>query len=138
MIIPAKSPTKSKMAVKRGLAFLAKLQKDEKQAFPIFDELDRVFGKDRAAGNEAVSTLDALEELEDEDKDVEAQQVHDLTTEDEITPNKQSCQRETPPSTAPSTNKTKKARTETIEILKDFSSKIEKISGVMEIASEHI
>ncbi|KAK1398439.1 hypothetical protein POM88_008302 [Heracleum sosnowskyi] len=69
--------------------------------------------------------------------DVEAQQVHDLTTEDEITPNKQSCQRETQPSTAPSTNRTTKARTETIEVLKDFSSKIEKISGVMETVSEH-
>ncbi|KAK1394659.1 hypothetical protein POM88_013715 [Heracleum sosnowskyi] len=79
-----------------------------------------------------------MAELEDEDKDVEAQQVHDLTTEDEITPNKQSCQRETPPSAAPSTNRTKKARTETIEVLKDFSSKIEKISGVMETASENI
>ncbi|KAK1394617.1 hypothetical protein POM88_013673 [Heracleum sosnowskyi] len=83
--------------------------------FPFFDELGRVFGKDRAAGNEAISTLDALEELEDEDKD-----------------------RETPPSTTPSTNRTKKARTETIEVLKDFSTKIEKISGVMETASEHI
>ncbi|KAL8099541.1 hypothetical protein AgCh_031980 [Apium graveolens] len=51
--------------------------------FPFFDELGRIFGKDRAMGNEAISTLDALEELEEEGKDIEAEQVYDLTTEDE-------------------------------------------------------
>ncbi|KAL2935859.1 Hydrogen cyanide synthase subunit HcnC [Bienertia sinuspersici] len=42
-----------------------------------------------------------------------------------------------PPSTTRST-KTKRARTETIEALKEFSTKLAKISDVMEGASEHI
>lgn len=102
--------------------------------FPLFDELGRIFGKDRAAGNESASTLDALEELEEEDKDAEAEQGNDVSTEDDTTHNTQSRQMETPPSTT----RTKKARTETIEALKEFSSKLEKMSGVMETASEHI
>lgn len=44
---------------------------------------------------------------------------------------------ETPPTTTLN-NRTKKAIIETIEALKDFSSKLEKMSGVMETASEHI
>ncbi|KAL8109184.1 hypothetical protein AgCh_025324 [Apium graveolens] len=106
------------------------------KSFPFFDELCKIFGKDRAMGNEAASTLDALEELEEEGKDIKAEQVYDLTTEDEVTPSNQNRQIKTPSSTAPT--KTKKARTETIEALKDFSSKLEKLSSVMEIASEHI
>lgn len=42
------------------------------------------------------------------------------------------------PSTAPTSTRTKKAMTETIEALKDFSCKFEKMSRVMENASEHI
>ncbi|KMS97334.1 hypothetical protein BVRB_6g156130 [Beta vulgaris subsp. vulgaris] len=44
----------------------------------------------------------------------------------------------TPQSKTPSSNRTKRARTETIEALKEFSTKIGKISEVMEAATEHI
>ncbi|KAK1368766.1 hypothetical protein POM88_034858 [Heracleum sosnowskyi] len=106
--------------------------------FPLFDELGRIFGKNRASGNESANALDALEELEEEDRDMESEQVHDLSIEDEGTPATQSRQMKTPPSAAPASTRTKEARTETIEALKDFSSKLEKMSGVMENASEHI
>ncbi|KAK1391561.1 hypothetical protein POM88_010617 [Heracleum sosnowskyi] len=106
--------------------------------FPLFDELGGIFGKDRASENESASALDALEELEEEDKDMELEQVHELSIEDEGTPATQSRQIKTPPSAAPASTRTKKARTETIEALKDFSRKLEKMSGLMENASEHI
>lgn len=40
--------------------------------------------------NESASAPDALEELEEEDKDMEAEQMYDLITEEEATSNTQS------------------------------------------------
>ncbi|XP_074347313.1 uncharacterized protein LOC141686159 [Apium graveolens] len=105
--------------------------------FPLFDELSKIFGKDWAVGNESANAMDALEELEEEIRDGEGEQVPNFT-EDSHTSNKQNRQMETPGSSTSSSVRTKKARTETIEVLKDFSSKLEKMSGVTETASEYI
>lgn len=105
--------------------------------FPLFNELSIIFGKDRAVGNESTNVMDALEELEEEERDTEEEPVPNLTEDDHIT-NTQNRQMETLVSNISSFARTKKARTETIEALKDFSSKLEKMSGVMETASGHI
>ncbi|KAK1358761.1 hypothetical protein POM88_043235 [Heracleum sosnowskyi] len=105
--------------------------------FPLFDELARIFGKDRAVGNESANAMDALEKLEEEERDTKEERVPSFTEDGHI-PNTQNRQMETPASSTSSSVRTNKARTETIDVLKDFSSKLEKMSGVMETASEHI
>ncbi|XP_048500636.1 uncharacterized protein At2g29880-like isoform X2 [Beta vulgaris subsp. vulgaris] len=105
--------------------------------FPFFDELGKIFGKDRAVGNESANVHDVLEEMDEEEREEEGQEVPQYSLE-EINPSSQNSPMGPPPSTTPSTRRTKKARTETIEVLKEFSTKLEKISDVMEAASEHI
>lgn len=94
--------------------------------FPLYDELGRIFGKDRAAGNESANAMDTLEELEEEDRDTEEEQVPNVNTDNSHISNTQNRQMETSLSSTPSCARTKKARTETIEALKDFSSKLMK------------
>ncbi|KAL2929745.1 hypothetical protein RDABS01_035155, partial [Bienertia sinuspersici] len=95
--------------------------------FPLFDDLGKIFGKDREVGNEAEHVFDILEDMEEEERGGEELQAPHYDVE-ETRP---------PPSTTRST-KTKRARTEKIEALKEFSTKLAKISDVMEGASEHI
>ncbi|KAL1823804.1 hypothetical protein ACET3Z_010582 [Daucus carota] len=62
--------------------------------FIFFDELSRIFDKDRATGNESTSELNALEELEEEVKEPESDQVYNLMRDqvpaegDELMPNR--------------------------------------------------
>uniref|UniRef100_A0A803MUY2 Myb/SANT-like domain-containing protein n=1 Tax=Chenopodium quinoa TaxID=63459 RepID=A0A803MUY2_CHEQI len=44
--------------------------------FPLYDDLGKIFGKDRAVGNEAESVFDVLEEMEQEKRGGEEQELH--------------------------------------------------------------
>ncbi|KAL2938169.1 hypothetical protein RDABS01_021618 [Bienertia sinuspersici] len=109
--------------------------------FPFYEELGKIWGKDRAVGNESGTVYDALEEMEEEARGGEEQEVPELNVEEPNSTNE--CDSMGPPSstpqaTNPPTSRTKRARTETIEAIKEFSTKIGKISDVMEAATEHI
>ncbi|KAL2893687.1 hypothetical protein RDABS01_009596 [Bienertia sinuspersici] len=87
------------------------------------------------------TVYDALEEMEEEARGGEEQEVPELNVEEPNLTNE--CDSMGPPSstpqaTTPPTSRTKRARTETIEAIKEFSTKIRKISDVMEAATEHI
>ncbi|XP_048503328.1 uncharacterized protein LOC125498986 [Beta vulgaris subsp. vulgaris] len=99
------------------------------------------WGKDRAVGNESRTVYDVLQEMEDGARVGEEHQVPDLNAEESNSPTQCDPIRppsSTPQSKTPSSSRTKRARTETIEALKEFSTKIGKISEVMEAATEHI
>ncbi|CAO2836033.1 unnamed protein product [Amaranthus hypochondriacus] len=108
--------------------------------FPYYDELSKLWGKDRATGNEAENVNDVLDEIEEvaRVRDEEVTEVNnediDSTTQCDQTGPSLS----TPQSTTPTSSKTKRARTETIEILNGFSTKLGKIGDVMEAATKHI
>ncbi|KMS99982.1 hypothetical protein BVRB_1g018220 isoform B [Beta vulgaris subsp. vulgaris] len=109
--------------------------------FPFYEELGKIWGKDRAVGNESGTVYDVLQEMEHGARVEEEHQVPDLNAEESNSPTQ--CDptgppSSTPQSTTPSSSRTKRARTETIEALKEFSTKIGKISDVMEAATEHI
>ncbi|XP_021752388.1 uncharacterized protein LOC110717910 [Chenopodium quinoa] len=105
--------------------------------FPFYDNLGKIFGKDRAIGNEATNVDDVLDEVDEEDKGEEEQEVPQYS-EEHISSTPLCNQTRPPLSTTPTTTRTKRARTEIIEVLKEFSTKVGKISDVMEAAGEHI
>ncbi|KAK9690983.1 hypothetical protein RND81_09G168800 [Saponaria officinalis] len=107
--------------------------------FPLYDELARIFGKDRATENEGGSLQDVLEEMEDEgtNEQQEEEQIH-VSNIEETFPTSSINQVEPSSSNAPLSKKTKRAKTETPEALKEFSTKLGKMSDVMEAAGEHI
>ncbi|XP_019107593.2 uncharacterized protein At2g29880 [Beta vulgaris subsp. vulgaris] len=81
--------------------------------FPFFDELGKIFGKDKTVGNESGNVHDVLEEMDEEEREDEGQEVPQYSVE-EISPSSQNSPMGPPPSTTPSTRRTKKARTENI------------------------
>ncbi|XP_074299992.1 uncharacterized protein LOC141631191 [Silene latifolia] len=105
--------------------------------FPLYDELAKIWGKDRANGNEGGSVQDALEEMENEvrgeQEEIEEEEIHISNTS-----GMSSTEVEASPSSAPVNKKTKKARTETIEALREFSGQLNKMTDVMKTAGEHI
>ncbi|KAK9755467.1 hypothetical protein RND81_01G027300 [Saponaria officinalis] len=103
--------------------------------FPLIEEIGRIFGKDRATGLEGDSIQDALEEMEDQERDDQAEEQVPLSKTQEVSHHTEV---KHSPSSEPSNRKTKKARTETIEALRQFSSTLDKMSNVMEAAGEHM
>ncbi|KAL2942229.1 Phospholipase D, partial [Bienertia sinuspersici] len=91
---------------------------------------------DRAVGNEAENVFDVLEDMEEEERGGEELQAPHYDVEETSTTSQ--CSPTGPPPSTTRSTKTKRARAETIEALKEFSTKLAKISGVMEGASEHI
>ncbi|KAK9671817.1 hypothetical protein RND81_12G056400 [Saponaria officinalis] len=108
------------------------------KSFPLYDDLGKIFGKDRAKGDEGECLQYALGEMEDEERnEQEEEQVSLSNTQGRSSP-PPSTQEEPTPSIAHTSTRTKKARTETIVALKEFSTKLDKMSDVMEAAGEHI
>ncbi|KAL6588242.1 hypothetical protein OROMI_001220 [Orobanche minor] len=105
--------------------------------FPLYEEISKIFGKDRATGTEGESLQQALDEMENEETSEQQQQQAPVSNTDGI-PLTSSNPFETLSSPTPSSRKTKRARTETLEALREFSTKLDKMSDVMELVGEHI
>ncbi|KAK9665080.1 hypothetical protein RND81_14G088900 [Saponaria officinalis] len=103
--------------------------------FPLIEEIGRIFGKDRATGLEGDSIQDALEEMGDQERDDQEEEEVPLSKTQEVSHH---IEVEHSPSSEPSNRKTKRARTETIEALRQFSSTLDKMSNVMEAVGEHM
>ncbi|KAK9665979.1 hypothetical protein RND81_14G150900 [Saponaria officinalis] len=104
--------------------------------FPLFDELAKIFGKDRATGTEGGSIQDALGDMEGEEIGEEEEEEQVVTQ--GISATSHNSQAEPSMSKVTSSSKTKRARTETIEALRQFSTRLDKMSDVMQAAGEHI
>ncbi|KAK9668488.1 hypothetical protein RND81_13G064100 [Saponaria officinalis] len=107
------------------------------KSFSLYDDLGIFFGKDRAKGDEGESLQDALGEMEDEEGNEQEEEVFLSNTQERSSPPPRT-QEEPTPSIAHTSTRTKKARTETIVALEEFSTKLDKMSDVMEAAGEHI
>ncbi|XP_074296794.1 uncharacterized protein LOC141627418 [Silene latifolia] len=103
--------------------------------FPLIEEIGRIWGKDRATGLEGDSIQDVLEEMEDQERDDQEEEQVPLSNTQEV-PNHTEVEHS--PLSEPSNRKTKRARTETIEALRQFSFTLDKMSNVMEAAGEHM
>ncbi|KAK9705291.1 hypothetical protein RND81_07G045700 [Saponaria officinalis] len=103
--------------------------------FSLIEEIGRIFGKDRTTGLEGDRIQYALEEMEDQERDDQKEEQVPLSKTQEVSHHTEV---EHSPSSEPSNRKTKRARTETIEALRQFSSTLDKISNVMEAAGEHM
>ncbi|KAL9236971.1 hypothetical protein vseg_011572 [Gypsophila vaccaria] len=114
------------------------------KSLPLDDEQGKYFGKDRGTGTEGYTVQDALGDMEDAEhgeqgqpKQEQEDEVHQSNAKGTISASP-GTQAETSHSNMPSNRKTKKARTETIEALKQFSTRLDKMSDVMEAVGEHI
>ncbi|XP_074300362.1 uncharacterized protein LOC141631614 [Silene latifolia] len=103
--------------------------------FPLIEEIGRIWGKDRATELEGDSIQDALEEMGDQERDDQEEEQVPLSNTQEVPIHTEV---EHSRLSEPSNRKTKRARTESIEALRQFSSTLDKMSNVMEAAGEHM
>ncbi|WOL14079.1 hypothetical protein Cni_G22859 [Canna indica] len=101
----------------------------------------------RATGESVEGPKDAIERIDEEERggqqeqDVTPIDLEEINIMDEhpiISENSIMLECSTPPITPPGSRNTKRARIETIEALKEYSTKIDKMSDVMQNAVDHI
>ncbi|XP_074307354.1 uncharacterized protein LOC141642445 [Silene latifolia] len=106
--------------------------------FPLFDELGKIYGKDRATGREGDSIQDALGDMDGDERDEEEEEEQVVTPDTQGVPSASQNSQAEPSLSKVTSSKTKRARTETIEALRQFSTTLNKMSDVMEVAGEHM
>ncbi|KAL1805101.1 hypothetical protein ACET3Z_028169 [Daucus carota] len=105
------------------------------KSFPFYDELAQVFGKDRANGEGVESPADAVEEIANDEESNLYQQVGQQkdNLEDEVSPRTNVQQ---PTDTSAPGNK--RIKIDSLEIVKELTYGLQKISNVMETGNENI
>uniref|UniRef100_A0A162AHN3 Uncharacterized protein n=1 Tax=Daucus carota subsp. sativus TaxID=79200 RepID=A0A162AHN3_DAUCS len=103
------------------------------KSFPFYDELAQVFGKDRANGEGVESPADAVEEIANDEESNLYQQAGQQkdNLEDEVSP------RNVQP-TDTGARGSKRIKTDSLEIVKELTFGLQKISNVMETEYENI
>lgn len=103
------------------------------KSFPYYDELSQVFGKDRANGECVESPADAVEEIANEEENTPQQSEHQKeNTEDEVSP------RIDVQSADTNSRANKRLKADSLEIVKELTFGLQKISNVMETGNENI
>lgn len=104
------------------------------KSFPFYEELAQVFGKDRANGECVESPADAMEEIAEDEENSPNQQPgqQQNSIEDEVSP-----ETNAQPVDA-SSRRSKRIKTDSLEIVKKLTYGLQKISDVMESGNENI